>query len=88
MIAPVSLRVDYESEAAYVKYRPGTSVETVDLLPDGAVAYDRDAQGAILGIEILAIHDRECLTAARDFAHAHDLAFPRDISGIGPKGDS
>ncbi len=86
MIAPVSLHVDYEAEAAYVKYRPGTSVETVDLLPDGAAAYDRDAHGAVLGIEILAIHDRECLAAAREFAHAHDLAFPRDISGIGSAG--
>jgi uncharacterized protein YuzE len=83
MIAPVSLHVDYEAEAAYVRYRPGTSVETVDLLPDAAAAYDRDADGAILGIEILGIHDHECLTAARTFAQANDLAFPRDISGIG-----
>jgi uncharacterized protein YuzE len=46
---------DLSARAAYVKYAPGPSASTVDLDETGSVAYDLDAGGTIVGIEILEI---------------------------------
>jgi uncharacterized protein YuzE len=56
-------------------------VETRDILEGGAVAYDLDEEGAIVGVEILWIDSPENVEAARAFAAQRDLAFPRDLGG-------
>ena len=81
MIQPIHVRVDLEARAAYVKYAPGPSVSTIDLNDTGSVAYDVDANGTIVGIEVLEIQLPGQIEIARAFAETHDLAFPRDLAG-------
>jgi uncharacterized protein YuzE len=81
MKEPLSVRVDLEVPAAYVTYRRGQSIETYDVTDDGAIAYDLDQDGAIIGIEILWIDAPKHLESARAFAVQHGLAFPRDLGG-------
>lgn len=81
MTQPIHVRVDLAAHAACVKYAPGASVLTVDLNDTGSVAYDVDANGAIVGIEVLEIQMPEQIAIARAFAETHDLAFPRDLAG-------
>jgi uncharacterized protein YuzE len=81
MTEPISVSVDLEVPAAYVTYRRGRSVETRDIVEGGAVAYDLDEEGAIVGVEILWIDAPENVEAARAFATQRDLAFPRDLGG-------
>jgi uncharacterized protein YuzE len=81
MIQPIHVRVDLEAHAAYVKYAPGRSVSTIDLNDTSSVAYDVDADGTIVGIEVLEIQLPGQIEIAREFAEKHDLAFPRDLAG-------
>ncbi len=81
MTEPISVRVDLEIPAAYVKYRKGISVETRDIVDGGAVAYDLDDGGEIVGLEVLWIDEPRHIEAARAFAVRQDLAFPRDLGG-------
>jgi hypothetical protein len=39
--------------AAYVKYSKTTSVETRSVVDGGAVAYDSDDAGTVVGLEVL-----------------------------------
>jgi len=81
MTEPISVRVDLAVPAAYVKYSKNPSVETREVVDGGAVAYDLDDGGAIVGLEVLWIDDPAHIEAARAFASQHDLAFPRDLGG-------
>ena len=81
MMGPISVRVDLEVPAAYVKYSKNASVETRDIIEGGAVAYDLDDAGEIVGLEVLWIDEPSHVEAARAFAAQHDLAFPRDLRG-------
>jgi len=81
MTEPIRMRVDLEIPAAYVKYSKTTSVETRSVIDGGAVAYDLDDAGAVVGLEVLWIDDPAHVEAARTFAAQHDLAFPRDLLG-------
>jgi uncharacterized protein YuzE len=81
---PVEIRIDTESNSAFVRYSASEDVdveETVDLDPTGSVAVDVDAAGAVLGIEILDAADPESLAIAARYASEHGLAFPRDLTG-------
>jgi hypothetical protein len=82
MTQPVNVNVDLAVRAAYVEYAPGPSVQTVDLNETGSVAYDVDADGNVIGIEVLGIGRPEQIALAREFAQAHGLAFPRDLAGV------
>jgi uncharacterized protein YuzE len=81
MTEPISVSADLEVPAAYVTYRRSRSVETLDIVEGGAVAYDLDVEGAIVGVEILWIDAPENVEAARAFAAQRGLAFPRDLGG-------
>lgn len=81
MTEPISVRVDLEVPAAYVKYSKSSSVETRDVVAGGAVTYDVDEFGRIVGLEILWLDEAAHVEAAREFATSHDLAFPRDLRG-------
>jgi len=81
MTEPISVRVDLEVPAAYIKYSKGASVETRDVVEGGVVSYDLDDAGTIVGLEVLWIDDPAHVEAARAFAAEHDLAFPRDLRG-------
>lgn len=79
MAKSISVHVDLEVPAAYVKYSENTSVETRDIVEGGAVAYDLDDAGNIVGFEVLWIDDPEHVETARVFAAQHDLGFPREL---------
>jgi len=81
MTEPISVRVDLAVPAAYVKYRKSTPVETRDVVEGGAVAYDLDDAGVIVGLEVLWFDDPAHVETARTFATQHNLAFPRDLGG-------
>ncbi len=81
MTEPLSVRVDLAVPAAYVKYSKSTPVETRTVVEGGAVAYDLDDVGAIVGLEVLWFDDPAHVEAARAFATQHRLAFPRDLRG-------
>ena len=81
MTQPVNVNVDLAVRAAYVEYAPGPSAQTVDLNETVSVAYDVDADGNVIGIEVLGIGRPEQIALAREFAQSHGLAFPRDLAG-------
>jgi uncharacterized protein YuzE len=81
MKQPIDVRTDLSVRAAYIEYAPALSVGTVDLTETGSVAYDVDAAGNVVGIEILGIDHLERIDIARVFAASRDLAFPRDLTG-------
>lgn len=81
MTEPISVRVDLKVPAAYIKYSKNTSVETREVLEGGAVAYDLDDAGTIVGLEVLWIDDSANVETARSFAEHNGLAFPRDLRG-------
>lgn len=81
MLKPIQLRIDYDVEAGYLRYRQlreGEHVSRNARISDDVVVDFNDA-GEILGIELLAF-DEEALAVARGFAEANGLAFPRAIA--------
>jgi uncharacterized protein YuzE len=80
---PISIKVDLEANAGYVRYQPSSGgqrfARNERLSPDVVIDFDADSQ--VLGIELLAFDD-EALGVARRFAEAHDLGFPRDLAGV------
>lgn len=81
MRQPLNVRTDLSVRAAYVEYGTAASIETIDLTETGSVAYDVDAGGNVVGIEILGFEHPERVELARKFAAGRDLAFPRDLAG-------
>lgn len=79
--APINVKVDLEANAGYVQYSSGSVARTVDVWDDGQVAADVDADGKVLGIEVLAF-DEETLSRARSYAHERGLAFPAHLEGV------
>ena len=81
MKQPVSVDVDLVIKAAYVQYLVDREVlETVDIWQHGQVAADLDADGQIIGIELLRI-DESTVAQARAFAAKSGLAFPQNLAG-------
>lgn len=76
---PISVTV--HGGAAYVLYSDGVIAQTKEITETGSVAADIDAQGNVVGIEILFIVETEIAIAAR-FAHERQLGFPRDLMGV------
>ena len=80
-MVPISVRVDLEVQAGYVGYRPiarGHVARTERVGED--VCVDYDANGDLLGIELLSL-DNAAIDVALEFAKSHDLAFPSNLSG-------
>jgi uncharacterized protein YuzE len=62
---------------AYIHYVGGPIVETIEVGEEGSdVLADVDAQGRIVGIEILDVNVPENIRLARRFAAEHGLEFP------------
>ena len=78
MTVPNNVELDLDAKAGYI--RDGEIAGTVDVWRDGRVAADVDADGNVLGIEILSF-DAETLSKARTYAMEHGLAFPANING-------
>ncbi|MBV8602154.1 MAG: DUF2283 domain-containing protein [Candidatus Eremiobacteraeota bacterium] len=78
----IAVDVDPAIPAAYLRYRKGEVDRTVEVTADCSVAVDVDDAGVPLGIEILNFDDPDVVDAARSYAREHDLAFPRDLSGV------
>jgi uncharacterized protein YuzE len=82
MLDPISVEVDFETEAGYVAYVSGCEVAgTKDVWEDGTVAADLDGDGRVLGIEILAFDD-ETIGRARKYAADHGLTFPTHLAEV------
>jgi hypothetical protein len=78
---PLRVKVDLEANAGYVRYPSSGGqrfARNERLSQDVVIDFDTDSQ--VLGIELLAFDD-EALGVARRFAEAHDLGFPRDLTG-------
>lgn len=81
LVKPIDLRVDLETNAAYVRYADASVAGTIDVWQDGWVAADMDGDAHVIGIEVLDLQP-ETLEHARQFAHAQGLAFPDHLDGI------
>jgi uncharacterized protein YuzE len=85
MTQPLELKIDYEANASYVRYRqlqPGEHVATTqDVLEDGSVIVDRDVEGNVLGIELLGFSPA-VIAAGILFANKHNLDFPRALTDV------
>jgi uncharacterized protein YuzE len=81
MTKPLSVTVDLEVNAAYIRYAEGQVAGTLDVWRDGWVAADLDENGRVLGIEVLDL-DRETLHRARAYAQRHGLGFPAHLEGV------
>lgn len=81
MIEPMSVRVDLQAKAGYIRYSEGRIVQTIDVWSDGWVAADVDEEGTVVGIEVLGL-DEETLGHARAFAKEKGLAFPANLQGV------
>jgi len=75
MTKPIGVEVDLEAECGYVVYSSSKVAETRDIWEEGTVAADLDAEGGIIGIEVLGL-DSETLSHAREYAEQNDLVFP------------
>lgn len=75
MMKPLGVEIDFESKAGYVTYAERRVAETLDVWEEGTVAADLDAEGNVIGIEVLGL-DAQTISRARAFAEEHDLAFP------------
>ncbi len=80
MTVPLKIEIDSHAGAGYVQYTNTKIVTTIDVWEDGQVAADLDADGAIVGIEVLDF-DRPTMTHAKAFAAEHDLMFPQISDG-------
>jgi uncharacterized protein YuzE len=78
MTRPLGVEIDFEAKAGYVTYSESKVAETVDVWEEGTVAADLDADGKIIGIEVLGL-DAEALSQARAYAEDHDLLFPSHL---------
>lgn len=78
------IEVTVMSGSAYIRYREAGEIvgPTRDVIPSGSVAADMNASGDIVGLEVLDVIDPTQVVAARDFARANGLAFPRDLAGV------
>lgn len=78
----IGLSVDLEAQAGYVRYRalPAGERARGRRISEDVVA-DYCKRGLLLGVELLALDD-SAIAQAREFAAQHDLAFPRDLSGV------
>ena len=66
-----------ESNPFYIGYPGGPIVESIEVGGEGSsVLADVDAEGRIIGIEILDVNVTEHVGLARSFAAEHGLAFP------------
>jgi uncharacterized protein YuzE len=77
----IGLNVDLETQVGYIRYRAlpaGERARSERVSAD--VAVDYGGNGAVLGLELLAL-DEEALAQAKEFAGRHDLAFPLDLTG-------
>ena len=87
MNSPIEVKVDLEANASYVRYRrllPGEHVaSSVEVDGDGAVVADVDADGGLIGIEVLGF-DSETLDAAQSYARERLVRFPRNLVGVTP----
>jgi uncharacterized protein YuzE len=75
MMKPIGVEVDFEAKAGYVSYSDSDVAETREVWEEGIVAADLDAEGGIVGIEMLGL-DSETISHARRYAENHDLVFP------------
>jgi len=75
MTKPIGVSVDLEAECGYIVYSSRKVAETRDIWEEGTVAANLDAEGSIIGIEVLGL-DSETLLRAREYAEQHDLVFP------------
>lgn len=65
------------SEPFYIGYPGGPVVDSIEVGGEGsAVLADVDAEGRIVGIEILDVNVAEHVALARSFADRNGLAFP------------
>ena len=80
---PISISADLEAGVVLVRYRrlpEGTYIaHDAQIAPGATAGIDRD--GNIEAIELLNV-DRATLRAAAEYAHEHELAFPRDLSHL------
>jgi hypothetical protein len=76
--------VEVRGGAGYVRYRDDKVVETMDITETCEVAADVNADHEVVAIEILDVADRDQLEAAKTFAAARGLGFPRDLAALLP----
>jgi hypothetical protein len=83
MFAPVEIHADLEANAYEITYRHLSEGERVDrderIAPSGSAGID--ARGNVIAIELLDL-EPATIAAAREYAQAHGLAFPRDLAGV------
>lgn len=75
MTKPIGVRVDLEAECGYIVYSSGKVAECRDIWKEGTVAVNLDAEGGIIGVEVLGL-DSETLSHAREYAEQNELVFP------------
>lgn len=75
MQRPLSLEIDFEAMAAYVRYSHANVVFSRDAWDDGRVCADFDSSGDVVGIEIVGL-GAEVTREAAVYAFQHFLAFP------------
>ena len=80
MTKPISVKVDLNANAGYIRYAEGKVAGTLDVWSDGWVAADLDDDGRVLGIEVLSFDD-ETLGHAKKYAQSQGLAFPAHLEG-------
>lgn len=71
--------MNYARRRQYLKYGETASVETCSVVDGGAVAYNLDDAGTVLGLAISWIDNSAHVEAARTFTAQHDSAFRRDL---------
>lgn len=80
MKQPIEVRVT--EGAGYIRYGDESEIDvTAEIVPSASVAADLSATGEVIGIEILDVVQPAQVEAAREYARAHGLAFPRDLAG-------
>lgn len=75
MTKAIGVEVDLEAECGYIVYSSRKVAETRDIWEEGTVAANLDAEGGIIGIEVLGL-DSETLSRAREYAEQNELVFP------------
>jgi uncharacterized protein YuzE len=70
-----------ERGSAYIRYRVGDAVVGPQEEIGSEVLIDRNADGQVIGIEIIDVMVAESVEDARRFAADAELDFPRDLVG-------